>query len=317
MKKLLFLLAVLVLSFDALDGQQVFSLFQNGRAVPNAQVGDVYYTDTTTGVIKPLHPPTTPGILFSGGPGTTPKWVTPFVTDTPTRTATPTVTPTNTNTPTVTPTNTNTPTVTPTSTPTNTPTVTPTNTNTPTNSPTPTQTPTPTGSGDFVQLAKTVTTSSANTVDFSSISAGYTNLLIVINARDRGSTGTSSLSFKFNNDSTAANYDGNEVIDATGGTVSSSQGNGTVRGMVCALIPGSTSNANQAGSATVTIPNYSGTTFYKTFVSLSSEASVNPTQKHRSYSGNWRNTAAINQITFSTDTTGFVDGSTFVLYGMK
>lgn len=146
MKKWLLALAVLVVVVLALDGQQLMSLFTHIRAIPNAQVGDIYYTDTTTGIIKPLHPPTTPGILYSGGPATTPRYVTPGAggggpTDTPT--ITPTVTPTGT--PTATPTET--PTLTPTNTPVDTPTVTPTNTPTVTPTVTPTPTNTPVGGG--------------------------------------------------------------------------------------------------------------------------------------------------------------------------
>lgn len=50
------LFAILFLGAAVLSGQTVFSLFQSGRAVPGATVGDTYYTSTTTGVISPPRP---------------------------------------------------------------------------------------------------------------------------------------------------------------------------------------------------------------------------------------------------------------------
>jgi len=53
-KKLLLVLALLLAALPA-RGQPIFSLFQNGRAIPGAAVGDIYCTSTTAGVIVPLH----------------------------------------------------------------------------------------------------------------------------------------------------------------------------------------------------------------------------------------------------------------------
>lgn len=162
--------------------------------------------------------------------------------------------------------------------------------------------------GTYDSIATTTLGSNTNTVTFSSISANYTDLIIVIGGRLV--TGGTTCRMQFNNDTTT-NYSQTNVA-----------GNGTS--------VGSSSNSNQtyfrigeiyAGLSTsqsttiIQVNNYANTTTYKTAMIRLSD----PSGEVATYMGQWRKTPeAINRIDLIAGASdNWVSGSTFTLYGIK
>ena len=311
-------------------GQGLIELFTRVHAGPGAQKGDIYTTADGNGQITPIHPPAIPGYLYSAGIGTLPVWVTLVPTDTPTVTPTATPTPTNTptTTPTITPTNTptgtptktptSTPTNTPTSTPTGTPTITPTATNTPTNTPTPTVTPTatstPTPSGAPLRFAQVITTGSQATVDFSSIPAGYTDIKIIYSARDTAAVIAATEFIKFNADGTGANYNTGGYLSGNGSTATSGTltTSGT-KGVQLFNVSGASATANYFGAGEILIASYSQSVPFKKAVAGGGLSAGAATDGMLYGSSTWKSTAAINQVTL-TSNTAWVNGSVFTMW---
>jgi hypothetical protein len=158
---------------------------------------------------------------------------TPSVTETPTETPTPTVTETPTGTPSVTETPTPTPTGTPAETPTNTPTITPTNTETPTPTITPTNTSTPTptptsgatGDGWFFYSADNAPVLNP---PINNGNAAFINQGINLGTYNPNYTGGTFNLYFNNNTSGGTSYTTQfSGLDATGGTITISQGGST------------------------------------------------------------------------------------------
>lgn len=168
------------------------------------------------------------------------------------------------------------------------------------------------GSSDFVKIGEVVTSGSQSTVTFSSISSSYRNLEIQISGRGSNASTAVELRMRFNGD-TGNNYDSvrnNRFATAVYRAASS---------CVVAEILGSTGPTDAAGSSTINIQNYKGTTFQKSYtgmavtkVGTASDGDITGTQQ---VSGFWRNTAAITQIDIFTASGNFVNGSVVSLYG--
>lgn len=152
----------------------------------------------------------------------------------------------------------------------------------------------------YVALDKTVTTSSATTLTWSSIPSGYTDLFIVGYCKAVAPGGATFL--RFNGDS-ATNYSRTRIL-GTGSSASS------------VSVPNETKIAIDAPNTewsnfTVNVQNYSNNTTYKTALNRANSSDYVTAQV-----GTWRNTAAITSITLTIDGGSFVDGSTFSLYGI-
>ena len=153
----------------------------------------------------------------------------------------------------------------------------------------------------YVALDKTVTTSSATTLTWSSIPSGYTDLFIVGYCKAVAPGGATFL--RFNGDS-ATNYSRTRIL-GTGSSASS------------VSVPNETKIAIDAPNTewsnfTVNVQNYSNNTTYKTALNRANSSDYVTAQV-----GTWRNTAAITSITLTIDGGSFADGSTFSLYGIK
>jgi hypothetical protein len=142
--------------------------------------------------------------------------------------------------------------------------------------------------------------SATASVTFSSIPSTYTDLVFVSNGST--STATANILIQFNSD-TATNYSRTRIL-GDGSTASSERASGNSSMAIgdwgtdrCAVV--------------VSIQNYSNTTTNKTVLSRSnSEGFVS------AYVGLWRNTSAINSITFFKSSANFTTGTTFTLYGI-
>jgi hypothetical protein len=158
----------------------------------------------------------------------------------------------------------------------------------------------------YENIATTTVGTATGTVTFSSISASFTDLIVVVNGAV--TAGTVNLFFRFNND-TATNYS-YTYLDGSGSVASSgrSSNNDKLIGNNFGYFTTSF-NANYI----IQIQNYSNTTTNKTCLTRSNAADNGVS----AVVGLWRNTAAINRIDLFTSSSTFVSGSTFTLYGIK
>lgn len=129
----------------------------------------------------------------------------------------------------------------------------------------------------------------------------------------RGDTGSlPQISMRFNGDS-GANYN-SDAVEGTSPTTVAGNSAGSNSAAIIGNIMGASDTANKAGSAAIWIPDYSGTTFHKTYESVSHYANTTNI-KVVTWGGNWANTAAITTITFLIGAGNFVSGTRISIYG--
>ena len=157
--------------------------------------------------------------------------------------------------------------------------------------------PTPT----YTALATITLGSSASSVSFSSIPATYKDLILVTD----GITGADATLFlRFNGDS-GSNYFFVRGVGFSGGTFSDFGGNVTeIRNTI---------QFNTRGPGITQIMDYSATDKHKTV--LQTGNAKNATEPAMG-GGRWANTAAITSIFCGLNTSTFVSGSRFDLYGV-
>ena len=154
-------------------------------------------------------------------------------------------------------------------------------------------------------IATTTLGSAASSVTFSSITATYTDLILIGNITGQSSSG--GLLIRFNADS-ASNYS-YTALNGNGTSASSSRASNQTEGSI------SYTDSTTVPSSLITqILNYTNTTTYKTILSR-----ANSNYGALSYVNLWRATpAAINRIDILTSGGYNLNaGSTFTLYGIK
>jgi len=165
---------------------------------------------------------------------------------------------------------------------------------------------------NYVLLERTELNASAASVTFANIpQSGYTDLKVVMSARtDRAGQTVSDTKMEFNGD-TASNYSSRRLF-GDGATVYSDSYSFAYIG----INPASNATANTFSNTEIYIPNY--------LSSASKSYSNDATQENNTttayaffIAGRWTGTAAINSIKlFDANSTNFVAGSTFSLYGI-
>jgi hypothetical protein len=157
--------------------------------------------------------------------------------------------------------------------------------------------PTPT----YTPLATVTLGSSASSVTFSSIPATYRDLILVTD----GVTGAdAALYLRFNGDS-GSNYNFVRAVGFSGGTFSDSGNNVTeIRNTI---------QMNPRGPSVNQIMDYSATDKHKTVLQRGNLKNAGETAMG---AGRWANTAAITSIVCSLNTSTFLSGSRFDLYGV-
>jgi hypothetical protein len=158
----------------------------------------------------------------------------------------------------------------------------------------------------YDKIATATANGSQSTITFSSIPATYTDLRLIISAKDSSGTTYGAASLIFNGDNTS-NYSFTNLY-GDGSTAGSSRGTSETSGNI--LINGGT--ASSFGITTVDIFNYANATTYKTFISRGNavQSFINARV------GLWRKTPeAMNSIAIVSTT--YASGSTFTLYGIK
>jgi hypothetical protein len=156
----------------------------------------------------------------------------------------------------------------------------------------------------YEPIATYTATGTPTTYTFSSIPSTYTDLYIVLNLTSSGDN-SGGFQWRYNGD-TGSNYSWTYL----GGNGSSAfSGRNTSQTFIDTAI-GTSGNPNVH---ILQINNYSNTTTFKTGLIRTSSSTTE-------VGGNvslWRNTAAINSITFIKPASSFANGSTFTLYGIK
>lgn len=155
----------------------------------------------------------------------------------------------------------------------------------------------------YAPIQTTTLGTSAATVTFSSIPPTYTDLVLIL--QEIAGSGTSWLQF---NSDTGANYS-QTALYGTGSVAASNRSTNNTFGYAGQ----SSSSSSQPLTTVVNIMNYSNSTTYKSWLARGNNASVAVVLR----AGLWRNTSAITSITVGQDTTSYLAGSTFTLYGIK
>ena len=161
----------------------------------------------------------------------------------------------------------------------------------------------------YTLIDKSILVSSQTGVTFSSIPSTYTDLLVKISARNDIAEIYGNALLRFNGSS--SNY-----------SIRALQGNGSSASSYFAsqiefMQVGNNATSNTFGNAEIYIPNYAGNN-YKS-VSLDSVGENNGTTAFaRLTAGLWSDTSAITSIAITPlDTTNWLSGSSFYLYGIK
>jgi hypothetical protein len=157
--------------------------------------------------------------------------------------------------------------------------------------------------------SSTVGSGGAANIEFTSIPATYTDLIVKLSSRFSGS-----LSFTqmiFNNSTTGYSY---RSILGDGSSIASYNATGSY--FEIQYSPGSSQTASTFTNAEIYIPNYAG--------SNKKSISIFPVQENNATSAHivpmaslWNNTAAITSIKLTPNTGTFVQYTTAYLYGIK
>ena len=162
--------------------------------------------------------------------------------------------------------------------------------------------------GDYESIATTVVGSGGtSTITFSSIPSTYKHLQVRYIARAT-SGGSANFTMTYNGD-TASNYAWHALF-GNGATASAAAGSPQPY-----VLAGEISSvANTFSTGVIDILDYANTNKFKTMRDLNG-ADYNGSGFAILYSGLWRSTSAINQISFASVT--FAEYSHFALYGIK
>jgi hypothetical protein len=169
--------------------------------------------------------------------------------------------------------------------------------------------------GAMVLIATTtVPSGGASSVTFSSIPQDYTHLQI--RAISRNTSNTQNVFFRFNGDTSSANYTLHQLYVNASSPQAYGTGTGTVSGSYLFYGAGSSESANVFGAAVIDILDYTNTNKYKTSRGLSGYDN-NGTGAAFLSSSLWLNTAAITSITAVPQSPNIGQYSSFALYGIK
>ena len=173
----------------------------------------------------------------------------------------------------------------------------------------------PAGGGGAWELISTTTLGGAGTIDVSSISGAYNDLIIVGLLRGADGGGSDNLFVRVNNDS-GANYTRN-IFSAQGNGVAVTSVADSPTGFKIASMPAAGATANRFGAIELTIYGYASTTWTKVaeWRYWGMGATVTSALLNRG-GAHWNSTAAINRITVTGENTAnLVTGSQLRIYG--
>jgi hypothetical protein len=157
--------------------------------------------------------------------------------------------------------------------------------------------------------------SGASSVSFSSIPATYTDLKLLISARDnRNDVEVSNIYFNFNSAGAGTNFSGRYIYGTGSSVVSSTTG---ISSGLASFATGIINTTSTFGNAEVYISNYSSTTLNKVLSSDASTENNGTAGFNLMLSGLYSSTSAISSIEMTPLNTPFLQYSSFYLYGIK
>jgi hypothetical protein len=161
----------------------------------------------------------------------------------------------------------------------------------------------------------TVGSGGASTIDFTSISSGFTDLCLKLSLRTANAAAYNSASVTFNGSSSG--YSEINLYGNSTGTVSLSNSGAQIDYL---WADAASATSSTFGNAEIYIPNYAGSTNKSVSFDISTEN--NATTTNASFVGFmtalWSNTAAINRVTITAGSSStFAQYSTAYLYGIK
>lgn len=165
-------------------------------------------------------------------------------------------------------------------------------------------------------LSRTVTTSSATSVSFTSISADFEDLLVVIMGRGTKTATLVDLRLRLNND-TGSTYD-TETQQANN-TTNANFGIAAASSAYVGNIAAASATANVADCCEILLPAYARTTFQKTGQYRATLKTGTAVGNFYNETGSiwWRSTAAITRVDVFPGANAFVDGTVVSLYGLR
>ena len=154
----------------------------------------------------------------------------------------------------------------------------------------------------------------AASIDFTSISGSFTDLLVVLSGRSTEAVRGNNVFCKFNNDGAAGVS--SRWLNGNGSTASASTDSGGSSGVLIRLA----SDANQETASTfssvqIYIPNYAGSTNKSLSAETATEDNFS-TAYQAIVTGTWFSTAAINRVTLTPQANTWLQHSSATLYGI-
>ena len=168
----------------------------------------------------------------------------------------------------------------------------------------------------LAKIAQQTLTVNTGSVAFTSIPNTYTDLKLVISARS--TTNAPSVYFLFNNYG-AALYSNTSLTGNGASTQSSFRLSASTFNRFDSSGQGSTMTANIFGPVELYMPNYSGTSGFKSFIydaCVEQNSTAGTNYYNFTGAGLYRSTTAINRIDVVYDS-NMIPNSTFTLYGIK
>lgn len=170
----------------------------------------------------------------------------------------------------------------------------------------------------LVQIQQIVTSASQATVDFTSIPATYSAVVVEWVSRDT-QAGTSVVGFdlKVNNDGTSGNY--TSVFRTASQNAAAVVTNiaAAATGVQVGAHPQDGNTAGIAGAGWLRIVGYANTTWHKRILAHFGSDDATNNGLTSFHNARWKSTSAIDRLTFTSGGTAFKDGSVFTLYGVR
>ena len=167
-------------------------------------------------------------------------------------------------------------------------------------------------------LLSSTTLQSDGTFDVANISQAYNDLLLVLITRGTAVATIDSLLLRFNNDSAAANYEGEELIGNLLTASAANRNAGAFAGIIIALsIPAASSTANKFGVCEAWVHGYTSTSWLKNAMGLDWANYNSASGREVDFcAGQWSSTAAITRVqVLGLSTANLLAGSTLRIYG--
>lgn len=170
--------------------------------------------------------------------------------------------------------------------------------------------------GGTVRLFDSTLTAAAASFDITAISQAYSMLQLELLLRGDAAASGVAVDCHLNND-TSGNYD-YDLNTISGGVLNSTSTGSAAGYMQVGRAPGGSATANYAGQATLVIPAYTQTTFYKQVrcVGATNNGGTASELMETLFSGVWKSTAAVTEITIYPSSGNWAAGSRATLYGI-